>query len=72
MREKVKRFVKKCRICQYAKGRQHNTSLYYPLPILERPWDAISMDFVLRFPRTQKGGDSNFFVVDRFSKIIEN
>jgi hypothetical protein len=33
MREEVKRFVKKCRICQYAKGRQQNTGLYQPLPI---------------------------------------
>ena len=69
MRAEVKNFVNKYRICQYAKGRQQNTSLYHPLPIPERLWDAISMDFVLGFPRTQKGSDSIFVVVDRFSKM---
>jgi hypothetical protein len=66
MRAEVKNFVNNCRICQYAKGRQQNTGLYQPLPILERPWDAISMDFFWGLPRTQKGSDSIFFVVDRF------
>jgi hypothetical protein len=47
MREEVKKFVRKCNIFQYAKGKKHNIGLYQPFPILDRPWDAISMDFVL-------------------------
>jgi hypothetical protein len=69
MRADVKIFVDMCRIFQHSKGRKQNAGFYQPLPILERPWDAISMDFVLGLQRTQRGVDSIFVVVDRFSKM---
>jgi hypothetical protein len=69
MRAEVEKFVKICKICQYSKGKKKKTRLYQPLPIPDRPWDAISMDFVLGFPMTQRGSDSIFVVIDRFSKM---
>jgi hypothetical protein len=69
MRKDVKKFVNKCRIFQHTKGKRQNTGLYQPLPVPERPWDAVSMDFMLGHPRTQRGCDSISVVVDRFSKM---
>jgi hypothetical protein len=69
MRKEVINFLNRCRIWQHDKGKRQSTRLYQPFPIPERPWDAISMDFVLGLPRTQRGFKSIFVVVDRFSKM---
>ena len=69
MQHDLKKFVEKCKICQHAKGRRQNIGLYKPLPIPTMPWGSISMDFVMGLPRTQRGNDSIYILVDRFSKM---
>jgi hypothetical protein len=70
MSRDVERFVSCCTTCQKAKSPLNPHGLYIPLPVPSIPWADISMDFVLGLPRTKRGRDSIFVVVDRFSKML--
>jgi hypothetical protein len=69
MRRDVHTMVDRCRVCQLNKGTKQLAGLYTPLPIPDRPWQHLSMDFVLGLPRTLWQHDSIKVVVDRFSKM---
>jgi hypothetical protein len=66
MRRDLERYVSWCTTCNKAKSRLNPHGLYMPLLIPSVPWEDIFMDFVLRLPRTKRGRDIIFVVVDRF------
>ncbi|XP_019432645.1 PREDICTED: uncharacterized protein LOC109339632, partial [Lupinus angustifolius] len=70
MKQDVQNFCEKCITCKKSKSRIMPHGLYTPLTVPDSPWMDISMDFVLGLPKTKKGNDSVFVVVDRFSKMV--
>jgi len=58
-----------CLNCLHAKSSAMLAGMYTPLLVTSTPWKDISMDFVPGLPRTSRGVDSIFVVVDRFSKM---
>ncbi|KAK1608176.1 hypothetical protein QYE76_031849 [Lolium multiflorum] len=69
IRRDMDRYVRRCITCNKSKSKLKPHGLYTPLPAPTTPWEDISMDFVLGLPRTKRGHDSIFVVVDRFSKM---
>ena len=64
MRHDVNKVCARCIACIQAKSRLQQHCLYSTLPVPNGLWIDISMDFFLVLPRTRKGCDSIFVVVD--------
>ncbi|KAL0412013.1 UNVERIFIED_CONTAM: Transposon Ty3-I Gag-Pol polyprotein [Sesamum latifolium] len=65
----IKHFVKECIVCQCNKySPQAPYGLLHPLPIPERVWDDISMDFITHLPPSA-GKTIIWVVVDLLSKF---
>ncbi|KAG6517981.1 hypothetical protein ZIOFF_021381 [Zingiber officinale] len=68
MENDVEAYVKTCLVCQQDKTeRKKEAGLLQPLPIPEKPWVYVSMDFISGFPKVDDMS-SIMVVVDRFSK----
>src|SRR3954468_24589819 len=70
MKRDVARYVSQCDVCRRV-NTQHRkpAGLLQPLEIPEWKWDHIEMDFVTGFPRSQKGNNAIFIVIDNLSKV---
>ena len=65
MKKEIAEYIARCMECQKVKAEhRHPAGLLQPLPIPEWKWDKIEMDFVTGFPKSQKGNDAIFVVLD--------
>lgn len=65
----VKRFVRNCDLCGANRvWRDRRQGLLKPLPIPDRKWRHISLDFIPQLPETTQGHKHVLVIVDRLTK----
>jgi hypothetical protein len=70
MKIEIARYVARCDTCRRVKAIHMKTAdPLQSLPIPTWKWEDISMDFIMGLPRTAKGFDSIWVIIDRFTKI---
>jgi hypothetical protein len=70
MKKEIAQYVARCDTCQRTKAEhQKPAGLLQPLPIPEWKWEEIGMDFVTGLPRSQRGNDSIWVIIDRLTKV---
>ena len=68
LEDDIEAYVKTCHVCQVHKTeRKKEAGLLQPLPVPERSWLSVSMDFIFGFSKVD-GKASIMVVVYRFSK----
>ena len=69
MKIEIARYIAKCDTCQKVKAiHLRYAGELQPLPIPAWKWEDISMDFIVGLPKTSKGFDSIWVIVDRLTK----
>ena len=73
-RDQVNQIIKNCDVCNKAKPARHQPyGELQPLPVPEKPWDVVTMDFVVKLPKscepmTEVYFDSIAVIVDKLTK----
>jgi hypothetical protein len=70
LKRDVAAHVAMCDVCQRVKAEhQRPAGLLHPLKLPDWKWEEIDMDFITGLPRTPKGYDSIWVIVDRLTKV---
>jgi transposase InsO family protein len=70
MKIEIARYVARCDTCQKVKAvRLKLAGMLQPLPIPTWKWDDINMDFITGLPKTTRGFDSIWVIIDRLTKL---
>jgi hypothetical protein len=69
MKKDVFYYISRCMECQRVRAdHRHQIGMLQPLPIPEKKWEVVTMDFITKFPRTTSQHDSIMVVVETLTK----
>ncbi|WVZ80731.1 hypothetical protein U9M48_028187 [Paspalum notatum var. saurae] len=69
IKREIAKYVSECDVCQRIKADNLKPAgMLQPLAIPAWKWEDVHMDFIMGLPHTQKGYDSIWVVIDRFTK----
>jgi len=69
MKRKIAKYVSECDTCRRVKASHlRSAGPLQPLNIPSWKWEDISIDFIIGLPKTSKGYDSIWVIVDRLTK----
>ena len=70
MKKDIAYFVACCDICNNVKAEyQKPVGLLQPLPVSQWKWDDVCMDFITGLPRTRRGNNVIWVIVDTLTKV---
>ena len=70
MKREIARYVAECNVCCRVKAEhQRPAGVLQLLPIPLWKWDEVGMDFITSFPKTKRGHNAIWVVIDRLSKV---
>ena len=70
MKNDITNFVACCDICNKVKAEhQKPAGLLQPLPASQWKWDDICMDFITGLPKSHRGNDAIWVIVDTLTKV---
>jgi hypothetical protein len=70
MKQQIASYVSECDTCCRVKAvHQKPSGMLQPLKVPEWKWDKVEMDFITGFPKSRKGNNAIFVVIDRLSKV---
>ena len=72
MKREIAQFVNECDVCRRVIAEhQRPAGLLQALAIPEWKFDHIEMDFVTGFPKSKRGNDAIFVVINKLTKVAD-
>jgi transposase InsO family protein len=70
MKREIAFYIARCDICQRVKAEhQRPAGLLQPLKVPMWKWEEVGMDFITGLPKSNRGHDSIWVVIDRLTKV---